>query len=346
MVSHDFKLYVSKLVKDLTDVEKELQHIIFFSKDEKQAIEKKFPHILDIIYNTNNEAKEVEEKIKDILDWSLYNLEKLTNNLTVKEHILYKEYFREKVNHISMQAPIVNRGLTKPLGYAGDFETMRMCYDNNYEGKTNLGKIMHKHFVDTHSVAVAVRNRRILIPKLIKDSNTFNILSVACGPAYEAIDILNENSSYILSLLDQDKTALTAAKEKISKYFNAFERTKYININIRSLFKDPINIGKYDFIYSMGLFDYLNDKSALLLCKSLFSILNPGGVLVIGNLSTKTPLKDRLMMEYWMEWPLIYRSDTQMATLVPNGVLYNTFYEESGNQVFLRLIKDKIKSKL
>ena len=299
--------------------------------------------------NLTESSEEIEEKIYYFQKESLLNLVKHVQYLTHNEHRVYGEYFRLHMYPFIVQASITCRALQKPLGYAGDYEMMRMLYDNSYEGTTHLGRLIHKYFIETNSIAIAVRNRLIMIPQLIIEyinRKNISILSVACGPAYEVTDILKNSYLCKVTLLDQDKEALQAAKDRIPNNPNV----SYLNINIKTLFKNPKIVGNHDFIYSMGLFDYLNDKEAKIICKCLFSALNPGGVLIIRNFSINTPKKDRYAIEYWGDWNLIYRTEEQMLSLVPNDetcTKYKLLYEDLGVQMFLCIEKSSIiKSKI
>ena len=67
----------------------------------------------------------------------------------------------------------------------------------------------------------------------------------------------------------------------------------------------------------MGLFDYLEDKTASKLIGCLYSFLKPGGVLLIGNFHHNNQL--RALMEAYLEWFLIHRSEEELLTVAQNG---------------------------
>ncbi len=77
-------------------------------------------------------------------------------------------------------------------------------------------------------------------------------------------------------------------------------------------------IGKnnvYDVVYCAGLFDYLSDRICLRLMDIFYEIVAPGGLLIATNVEASNP--DRQMMEYLMDWHLIYRDSKQLLTLAP-----------------------------
>jgi extracellular factor (EF) 3-hydroxypalmitic acid methyl ester biosynthesis protein len=262
---------------------------------------------------------------------------------TKDEHAVHEIYFRENLGHLSAGAALLFRGLSKPLGYAGDYQTMRMCYDDTYEGTTLLGKLMHKYATE-FTRSQAVRNRRELIAQ--NAYGKYNIMSVACGPASEvALLAANVPSTTVsITLLDQDKEALDFARATLHHHTNI--GIKYVNISIYSIIKDrDIQLGGYDFIYSMGLFDYLDDKAAKRLCSRLVDMLSPNGTLIIGNFHGRCP--NRYFIQYWCDWPLFYRTEAEMYAMIPDsGIKYASkiVYEATRTQMFLTI--HKVSSKL
>jgi extracellular factor (EF) 3-hydroxypalmitic acid methyl ester biosynthesis protein len=69
----------------------------------------------------------------------------------------------------------------------------------------------------------------------------------------------------------------------------------------------------YDFIWSSGLFDYLNDKTACFLLRRLKDMLSPGGTIAVGNFGIENP--SRSYMEIVGEWFLIHRSPADLVRL-------------------------------
>ena len=69
-------------------------------------------------------------------------------------------------------------------------------------------------------------------------------------------------------------------------------------------------LGEREFIYSAGLFDYLNERSFVALLRALFDALVPGGLIAVGNVAIDNP--SRWAMEYFSEWFLIHRSADEL----------------------------------
>ena len=251
---------------------------------------------------------------------------------------MYERYFRDELGHLTAGAALMFRGLSRPLGYAGDYETMRMCYDDGYEGTTLLGKMMHKYTTE-FTRSQAVRNRRELIAQFAKGKKS--IMSGACGPAAEVALIAAQNPgglshsscwTKIRKLWTLHACTWTSSRFRIV-------RISYENISVYSIIKDNnVQLGGFDLIYSMGLFDYLNDKAAKKLCLKLLNMLNPNGALIIGNFHVRCP--NRYFIQYWCDWPLYYRTEASMYDMIPtNGGTYDStiFYEHTKSQMFLRI---------
>jgi extracellular factor (EF) 3-hydroxypalmitic acid methyl ester biosynthesis protein len=74
----------------------------------------------------------------------------------------------------------------------------------------------------------------------------------------------------------------------------------------------------YDVVYCAGLFDYLSQRVCKRLVELFCTMIRPGGIVIVTNVAQSNPRK--AWMEYVMEWNLIYRDETEMADLVPDGL--------------------------
>ena len=80
-----------------------------------------------------------------------------------------------------------------------------------------------------------------------------------------------------------------------------------------SLGRGRVTIPQQDFIYSMGLIDYLEAKLVVRLVDWAFDQLAPGGMLALGNFATGNPYK--AFMDHIVEWVLIHRTPDEMRDL-------------------------------
>ena len=156
-IKTEFKEYTANLTYDLNVYKNLFDHIdeqIFTEQEEvKKIIQKSI-------------IKSEGRKFMAFLDDKLEEMENLVSDYSIDEHERHGFYFRKQLWNMIICSPIMTRTNLKPRGYAGDFEMMKMIYDNNYEGDSIFGMIMHKHPME-HPAAQAVRTRRKLIARLI-----------------------------------------------------------------------------------------------------------------------------------------------------------------------------------
>ena len=203
-------------------------------------------------------------------------------------------YFRKQLWNYILSCPFTARATLKPRGYAGDSELMRMVYLNDYQGDSTFSKITHKHAVE-HTAAQSVRYRKTLITQMLQKSkkrilslpspDKFKVLSVGCGPASELEQILKspqDCANFQFTLFDQDSVALSEAADvasEIEKKLGVAPAVEYAQGSVRlMLFSRKIKQkwGQFHFIYSMGLFDYLNSRVATAVLDRLYRLLETG----------------------------------------------------------------------
>ena len=104
------------------------------------------------------------------------------------------------------------------------------------------------------------------------------------------------------------------------------------------------DLGKFDLIYTMGLFDYLTPPVAKAVIDKIYAMLKPGGMLIVGNYHVGNP--DRYYMEYWMDWVLFYRTEEQFLAIAANlsDAQKTIEFEDTRCQMFLRVRKPRLES--
>ena len=292
------------------------------------------------------------------IDQHVARLETLIAGFDSEQHSHHGYYLRKLIWGDLLCAPFIARTNLKPRGYIGDSEMMAMCYRNTYEGESTFGKLLHKHPVSAPG-AQAVRNRRELIPQLVRAQLArwepsieapFKFLSVACGPAREMTDIYVEpaDRDYIhASLLDQDPAALYEAGktiESIEAQLGGKLSVDFIRESVRTLLSTrelKARWGDFHFIYSMGLFDYLTPPVASAVLRKLYALLLPGGEMAIGNFHESNP--NRYYMDYWLDWPIIYRTEESFTALADGlkGAQTWVEFDDTGVQMMLRIRKQE-----
>lgn len=261
------------------------------------------------------------------------------------------EFLRHKLHNLIYQAPFAHRVYAKPLGYAGDFEMMNLIYRSENIGKSLFARCLQRYFINEPS-AQAVRNRAdYLVQKIIhlidQHSNwnePIRILSVACGPAMEwqkLIPMLPDGVQIEVDLLDQDEQALLSTQRQLKRLLARYPKAikfRYLNKAIKNIIIRGTDEDGYNLVYSSGLFDYLSDSASAMAASQLFQSLLPGGKLIIGNFNVGNP--NQLVMDYALDWPLIYRSKDDLYSLFKNlegSILIES--EPLGINLFCEIIK-------
>lgn len=254
----------------------------------------------------------------------------------VKDEVVavHRAYARRQLHPLVLCSPFLHRTFQKPLGYAGDYEMVNMILRDPIEGSSLFAKMLNNHFVAV-APAEAHRNRvKYLTEMLSKETrrraklglNT-RVFNLGCGPAREvqnffAYDDLCERAE--LALLDfNDETLEQTGKilADIKMKHRRSTRLHMIKRSVHQILKEGARIGevdsgtRYDVVYCAGLFDYLSDRICRRLLEIFYEMLAPGGLLVATNVESSNP--SRGMMEYLMDWHLIYRTADQLKALSP-----------------------------
>ncbi len=342
-----FRHFVSDLTYDLNVYAGLFDQMDAEYRDEPRAIARS---IQESIIGT------VGGTLRSYLDAQARELERIVGGFSESEHEHHGFYFRRQLWNILLRAPIMARTNQKPRGYNGDSEMMRMVYLNDYMGDTTFGKILHKYSLD-QPAAQAVRNRRQAVADLLHHcaderaggAGRLRVLSVACGPCFEVREILRtpaECERMHFSLFDQDQQALLEAAGLIAgleKSLGTEISADFIRESVRTMLVTRAlkeRWGQFDFIYSMGLFDYLTAPVACAVLRKLYQLLTPGGEMAIGNFFVSNA--SRFYMEYWHDWKIIYRTEEdflRMADGLP-GARVDLRFDETRIQMLLHVRKE------
>lgn len=216
---------------------------------------------------------------------------------------------------------LIDRSYTKPRGYAGDYLTLQMVYDDEPDGVRRLGPFIDRWFLGIPA-SCAVKNRRGLLRDLIVDTaravedRTLRVTSLACGPAREIFDIFAEpdHPDIDATCLDIDDQALAYARS-IAAAAGVTERVSFIRANAvkLALGRDTLTLPAQHLVYSIGLIDYLADHLVVQLLDWICQNLRPGGLAVVGNFDVDNP--DRAFMDHLLDWRLIHRSPENLLDL-------------------------------
>jgi len=264
------------------------------------------------------DSKEDSDAAQALINRLFIECNRLRHHLAHDEWKLCVNKIRESsILNLIHQDAFTHRAFSKPRGYAGDAVMMDMIYGQE-EGwdqpeMSAVGQQVYQ-YTTTAAASAGVRARREfiaeLLDKTLQANHSRDVLAVASGHLREA-----SMSSAVRRRRFESFIALDADNKSLQEVDQAYGRygvTTHL-ADIRKMLTGRLDLGTFDLIYSTGLYDYLNEKTAQKLTYHLFSMLRPGGKLVIANFLPS--IDDIGYMEAFMDWFLIYRDRFDMLGL-------------------------------
>jgi len=261
-------------------------------------------------------------------------LERMSKSFSAEEAQLGHLYAQHALTSYLLPDPSFRRAYEKPLGYAGDYRLMELIQNPALEGDSLYGRFLH-YAAQRFTLATAVRARGDVavaaLRKALAEDRPVRIASLACGPAIELqrvfADLPVRRAPIELMLIDQDDDALRACHRELLRVVNARPDAALVTAHCLRFSVRQIVLPKrgdeqrlvadvlrdLDLVYSMGLFDYLQQPLARRVVLALSKMLRPGGRMLIGNL--KRVPDSSWMMEFTAEWNLVYRKTPEMVDL-------------------------------
>ncbi len=243
--------------------------------------------------------------------------QRIDNLIHLIDHEPDKEDLKQSFYHLFDsfdQSLIHQRAREKPLGYAGDYLLIDWIYTQK-TAQAGLGQIYDRLF-HSYEAAQSVRNRKqFFIRKCLdmshKKKSRIDILNVGCGPCRDVLDTFEASSNgrnLHFHCVDHEPEAISYAQHILAHS----EAQNNITFECANCFKIKTE-KQFDLIWSAGLFDYLEDRLAILLLKRLWKKLKPGGQIIFGNFSPKNPT--RKGMELGCHWVLIHRTAEELVQI-------------------------------
>ncbi len=324
-----YRLFVSELHSFFHDLRLWLEQIELNVRSVPSSSNQRLEHEL---------AERIGQKALSVFQTFVERFETIAASLEPDTVAAHQAYMRREMHPLLFCAPWVYRTVSKPLGYAGDYEMVNMMLRDPLEGASLFAKIVNFCFLNQGPV-IAHRNRiHCLVEKLVEEglrtqraSQGLRVLSVGCGPAIEvqwflARGRVADGASF--DLLDFNDETLQHAAQAVANAARRHGRppasVRLIRKSVQQMVKEATRSGRgsatngYDLIYCAGLFDYLTDQICRRLVDLMFTWLAPGGLLVATNVAPCNPLRHG--MEHMLDWNLVYRTPPQMLALKPARV--------------------------
>ncbi|RWK53738.1 class I SAM-dependent methyltransferase [Mesorhizobium sp.] len=242
-----------------------------------------------------------------------------------------------------LQDPLTRWSHDKPRGYSGDAQLLDYIYCDPHVAESvanasEIGKALYRHTKDVPS-CVAARERRDLLTRYVDEIATRNgpqteVLAIAAGHLREAnrSAALQEGRLKRWVALDQDPQSVGL----ITRDFQG-TAVEAIDGSVRTMLTRGHKLGKFDFIYASGLYDYLAHNVAVKLTKTCLQMLKPNGTFLFANYAEGNP--DAGYRETFMNWVLLLRSEADMWNIINASVDRNTveaqvFFGENRNVLY------------
>ncbi|TIQ85582.1 MAG: class I SAM-dependent methyltransferase, partial [Mesorhizobium sp.] len=227
-----------------------------------------------------------------------------------------------------LEDPLTRWSHDKPRGYSGDAQLLDYIYCDPHVAESvanasEIGKALYRHTKDVPS-CVAARERRDLLTRYVDEIATRNgpqteVLAIAAGHLREAnrSAALQEGRLKRWVALDQDPQSVGL----ITRDFQG-TAVEAIDGSVRTMLTRGHKLGKFDFIYASGLYDYLAHNVAVKLTKTCLQMLKPNGTFLFANYAEGNP--DAGYRETFMNWVLLLRSEADMWNIINASVDRNT----------------------
>ncbi len=287
--------------------------------------------------------------------------------ISSQDPLQFEQQVNQKLNHInqlSLKTPVDQLGLIKymfeattsvvekgfmhplsrkkPFGYSGDFLTMDYAMTQKTESQGE-GKLWDEFF-HRLPASQAVRNRKGFFYEKLKDfyqvHRQIAVLDVVGGSCRDVRDAIQKIGSKAsdnhFHFVDSDKNAISYAQNLLNEIPINIQ-TEWYNKNIFR-FKPS---QQYDFVWCLGLFDYLKDHLAVSLIKRFWEWTNKNGKIIFGNFHPRDPSRNWFIWIF--NWILIYRIEAELVALCKEaGISDNCIQiqqEQSGINLFCVITK-------
>lgn len=301
-------------------------------------------------------AERLNSLILPILQDQFKEFEAVAGSVSNDAQALHRAYARRQIHPLVLCSPLVHRSYYKPLGYAGDYEMVNMILRDPLEGGSLFAKLLNSFFLKVPP-GEAHRNRITYLTSMLEEETRRNaklgkktrVLNLGCGPAKEVQNFLtyhdlSDRAEFVL--LDFNDETLQATSSVLMNLRMKHGRGTHISLvkrSVHQILKDglkEVGTGPYEVLYCAGLFDYLSDRICRRLLEIFYENLAPGGFLVATNVDASNPARN--VMEYIMEWHLIYRNAEGLLALRPQAApdeCCRVLHDSTGVNIFLEVRK-------
>lgn len=302
---------------------------------------------LDQVEVEADDDSELERKHREIVSRLVPEVGKTLNSMVERFEFLaerlsddarpaHKAFLQRQLHSLILCSPFANRAFSKPLGYAGDYEMVRMIAGDPCKGPSLFAKLINSWFLG-QAPAVAHRNRLNALLAYLRDESirvsrlnrSPRIVSLGCGPALEVANLLSdaalgrEPEFTLIDFNEETVRHVTTDLADVCRRHGRHPVVRAVRKSVSQLLKEGSRARERliptgcDMVYCAGLFDYLTDEVCALLLRVLYGLLVPGGLLLVTNVdaSLNSSRGFRNSMEYMLDWNLLFRTGRQLELL-------------------------------
>lgn len=305
-------------------------------------------------------VREIGESVVQAFNNLHERLEELSTNIPEELRPAHQNLSRQQLHPLTLCSPFAYRTYSKPLGYAGDYEMVNMIARDPFEGGTLFAKVVNFWFLSQWP-ARAHRNRIQFLKRTLEQESLramrlgrpLRVFNLGCGPAREVQLFLmdgtlcNQTNLTLVDFNEETIQHVSGTLNDLKRQANAKTPLQIIRKSVHQIIKEGnkpvvpgVNGSEYDFIYCAGLFDYLSDRTCRQLMNILYGWTAPGGLLLATNVNNTKPF--RHMLEFVLDWHLIYRDKNIALGLLPEQVRRDDFRieeEDTSVNVFIEVRK-------
>ena len=233
-----------------------------------------------------------------------------------------------------LPAPNINALLFDGLGPicrrikegAASWRALNLLYNHPFKDPKNLGAWLDNLWLKSPN-AQAVRNRRRIaknqLLKVIRESHkrtgkVVKIVSLACGSAEAVLQSMADANQLGIRtdclLIDIDSSALEYARG-VAKKLEISDQVNMKRANLLGFEKLGKIIQSYQptIVEMMGLLDYITDKQAAVLIRTIYQTLPAGGKLLTCNI---IPNGEQAFLKHVINWNMIYRRPGELVEIM------------------------------
>jgi SAM-dependent methyltransferase len=210
----------------------------------------------------------------------------------------------------SSTSPVFYHVRNTPREDFSNFEVILLVLESRLGGGNVAAQILD-HFYQNMAISRSFRDRLPKIADLLADEvkrratkwRPVRILNLHVNTGRE-LELLARNRNFVevvqITCLDRDPAALRRTRQRLERYAG---RMEFVRADARKYAASRTwPEAPYDIIYTVNLFDQLDDEQTVKLVADCLRGLAPGGTLMFGNFAPSLPNAERAIMAWLMDF--------------------------------------------